>query len=136
MVVAVAKTRLDEPRHEIGRQRDKGWKLVTQLDTGEGVFVRDDDVVGLHIQLPSALYKRLDAEASQRETTKRQMVIAALERLALLAPLVDHAIAQLSHRRDGVKTLPHKRPLWHARAEWRLFRQSLRDAEQYVHARW
>ena len=69
-----------ESRHEIARQRDKGWKLVTQLDTGEGVFVRDDDVVGLHIQLPSALYKRLDAEANQRETTKRQMVIAALER--------------------------------------------------------
>ena len=69
-----------ESRHEIARQRDKGWKLVTQLDTGEGVFVRDDDIVGLHIQLPSALYKRLDAEASHRETTKRQMVIAALER--------------------------------------------------------
>ncbi|HSD88866.1 MAG TPA: hypothetical protein VLB44_15165 [Kofleriaceae bacterium] len=69
-----------ESRHEIARQRDKGWKLVTKLETGEGVFVRDDDVVGLHIQLPSALYKRLDTEATQRETTKRQMVIAALER--------------------------------------------------------
>ena len=69
-----------ESRHEIARQRDKGWKLVTELDTGEGVFVRDDDVVGLHIQLPNALYKRLDAEANHRETTKRQMVIAALER--------------------------------------------------------
>lgn len=70
----------DESRHEIARQRDKGWKLVTRLDTGEGVFVRDDDVVGLHIQLPTALYKRLDGEAQQRETTKRNMVIAALER--------------------------------------------------------
>jgi hypothetical protein len=69
-----------ESKHEIARQRDKGWKLVTRLETGEGVFVRDDDVVGLHIQLPSALYKRLDAEANGRETTKRQMVIAALER--------------------------------------------------------
>lgn len=69
-----------ESRHEIARQRDKGWKLVTRLETGEGVFVRDDDVVGLHIQLPSALYKRLDTEANGRETTKRQMVIAALER--------------------------------------------------------
>ncbi len=69
-----------ESRHEIARQRDKGWKLVTRLETGEGVFVRDDDVVGLHIQLPTALYQRLDAEANQRETTKRQMVIAALER--------------------------------------------------------
>jgi hypothetical protein len=69
-----------ESRHEIARQRDKGWKLVTRLETGEGVFVRDDDVVGLHIQLPTALYKRLDTEADRRETTKRQMVIAALER--------------------------------------------------------
>jgi hypothetical protein len=69
-----------ESRHEIARQRDKGWKLVTKLETGEGVFVRDDDVVGLHIQLPTQLYKRLDAEANGRETTKRQMVIAALER--------------------------------------------------------
>ena len=70
----------EESRHEVTRQRDKGWKLVTRLDTGEGVFVRDDDVVGLHIQLPTALYKRLDHEAQQRETTKRSMVIAALER--------------------------------------------------------
>ena len=69
-----------DSRHEIARQRDKGWKLVTRLDTGEGVFVRDDDVVGLHIQLPTALYKRLDVEANRRETTKRQMVTAALER--------------------------------------------------------
>jgi hypothetical protein len=69
-----------ESRHEIARQRDKGWKLVTRLETGEGVFVRDDDVVGLHIQLPTSLYKRLDTEAEARETTKRQMVIAALER--------------------------------------------------------
>lgn len=57
-------------------------------------------------------------------------------KLALLAPLVDYAIAQRSHRRDGVKTHPHKRPLWHARAEWRLFRTSLRDAERYVYSRW
>jgi hypothetical protein len=69
-----------EARHEIAKQRDKGWKLVTKLETGEGVFVRDDDVVGLHIQLPTTLYKRLDTEASRREITKRQMVIAALER--------------------------------------------------------
>ncbi len=69
-----------ESRHAIARQREKGWKLVTRLETGEGVFVRDDDVVGLHIQLPTALYKRLDTEATQRETTKRQMVISALER--------------------------------------------------------
>ena len=69
-----------EARLEIANQHDKGWKLVTRLDTGEGVFVRDDDVVGLHIQLPGALYKRLAQESTRRETTKRQMVIVALER--------------------------------------------------------
>src|SRR3954466_13345016 len=69
-----------EARYEIQRQRDKGWKLVTRLETGEGVFVRDDDVVGLHIQLPTALYKRLDGECARREITKRQMVTVALER--------------------------------------------------------
>lgn len=80
-----AKTELEalaeqEARYEIARQRDKGWKLVTRLETGEGVFVRDDDVVGLHIQLPTALYKRLDHECVRRETTKRQIVTMALER--------------------------------------------------------
>src|SRR5262245_51963120 len=69
-----------EAKYEIARQRDKGWKLVTRLETGEGVFVRDDDVVGLHIQLPTALYKQLDAECARRETTKRQLVTIALER--------------------------------------------------------
>lgn len=71
---------LAEAQHVIARQRDKGWKLVTKLETGEGVFVRDDDMVGLHIQLPTALYKKLDEEAAGRETTKRQLVITALER--------------------------------------------------------
>jgi hypothetical protein len=70
----------EEARYEIQRQREKGWKLVTRLDTGEGVFVRDDDVVGLHIQVPTALYKRLDTECTRREITKRQLVTVALER--------------------------------------------------------
>ncbi|MGE5182381.1 MAG: hypothetical protein ACM31C_09985 [Acidobacteriota bacterium] len=69
-----------EASYEIARQRDKGWQLVTRLDTGEGVFVRDNDVVGLHIQLPTALAKRLDTEAKRREVTKRQLVIGALEK--------------------------------------------------------
>jgi|GEM_PF-3191853 len=69
-----------EAKQEIASQTEKGWKLVTRLDTGEGVFVRDDDIVGLHIQLPGPLYKRLALESSRRETTKRQMVIVALER--------------------------------------------------------
>jgi hypothetical protein len=56
-------------------------------------------------------------------------------KLALLAPLVDYAIAQSSHRADGVTTRPWRKPWWHARAEWRLFRQSVHDAEQHLHAR-
>ncbi|MGN6105455.1 MAG: Mpo1-like protein, partial [Kofleriaceae bacterium] len=58
-------------------------------------------------------------------------------KLALLAPVVDYGISQLAHRRiDGTKTQPMRRPLWHLRAEWRLFRASMRDAERYVHSRW
>ena len=48
-------------------------------------------------------------------------------KLALVAPLVDHAIAQLSHRSTGERTQPLRRPLWHARAEWRLFRSTVRS---------
>ena len=55
--------------------------------------------------------------------------------LALLAPVVDYAISQTSHRREGVKTTPMRKPLWHARAEWRLFRSTLRDAEQHWYDR-
>ncbi len=43
----------------------------------------------------------------------------------LLAPLVDHAIAQASHRLiEGNRTTPLRRPLWHLRAELRLFRRT------------
>ncbi|MFN0248488.1 MAG: hypothetical protein ACKV2T_16465 [Kofleriaceae bacterium] len=69
-----------EAAYEIARQQQKGWKLVTRLESGEGVFVRDDDVIALHIQLPTALYKRLDQECQRREITKRQLVTQALER--------------------------------------------------------
>lgn len=48
-------------------------------------------------------------------------------KLALAAPLLDHAIAQLSHRSHGERTQPMRRPLWHARAEWRLFRSTIRS---------
>ena len=65
--------------------------------------------------------------------------LAALRRsplLALLAPVVDYGIAQLAHRRlDGTKTHPLRRPIWHLRAEWRLFRASIHDAEHYLHDR-
>lgn len=57
-------------------------------------------------------------------------------KLALIAPLVDYSIAQLSHRKDGTRTQPYRRPIWHARAEWRMFRASLRDAEHYLHSHW
>ena len=63
----------------IAKMTKKGYRLVTRLDTGEGVFVKEDDAVGLHVQLPSSLYKRLEAECSRRDTTKRNLVIAALE---------------------------------------------------------
>jgi len=62
-------------------------------------------------------------------------------KLALLAPLLDYAIAQSSHRAGGVVTRreqprwPWHRAWWHARAEWRLFRQTVHDAEQHLHAR-
>ncbi len=56
--------------------------------------------------------------------------------LALLAPPLDYAIAQLSHRAEGTRTQPLRRPLWHARAEWRLFRKSIDDAERYLYSRW
>lgn len=48
-------------------------------------------------------------------------------RYALAAPIVDHVIAQLSHRVHGERTRPLQRPLWHARAEWRLFRRTVRS---------
>lgn len=48
-------------------------------------------------------------------------------RLAIAAPIVDHVIAQISHRTRGERTEPLRRPLWHARAELRLFRRTLRS---------
>jgi ribosomal protein L5 len=76
----LAKLAEQEANYEIARQQAKGWKLVTRLESGEGVFVREDDVVALHIHLPTALYKRLDQECERREITKRQLVTQALER--------------------------------------------------------
>ena len=38
----LAKLAEQEASYEIARQQAKGWKLVTRLETGEGVFVRDD----------------------------------------------------------------------------------------------
>jgi hypothetical protein len=68
-----------ESAETIAKMKAKGYRLVTRLDSGEGVFVRDDDVVGLHVQLPAALYKKLDAECRRRESSKRKVVCEALE---------------------------------------------------------
>jgi len=48
-------------------------------------------------------------------------------KLALAAPLVDYAISQLSHRAGGERTQPYRRPLWHVRAELRLWRSTMRS---------
>ncbi|MBX3228343.1 MAG: DUF962 domain-containing protein [Labilithrix sp.] len=49
--------------------------------------------------------------------------------LFVAAPLADHAIAQLSHRLfERNATRPWRSPMWHARAELRLFRRTLRTA--------
>ena len=64
---------------EIQKQSQKGYRLVTRLDTGEGVFVKDEYLSALHIQLPTGLYKQLETECERRELTKRQVVISALE---------------------------------------------------------
>jgi hypothetical protein len=46
--------------------------------------------------------------------------------LIIVAPLVDFAIAQASHRLfERNKTRPWRAPLRHARAEWRLFRETV-----------
>jgi hypothetical protein len=63
----------------IARMRGRGYELVACLETGEAVFARTSDVVGLHIQLPSALYRVLDKRCQERGATKRQVVIDALE---------------------------------------------------------
>jgi hypothetical protein len=58
------------------------------------------------------------------------LIVLAVYRHSLVllaaAPLVDYAIAQLSHRADGARTQPYRRPLWHLRAELRLFLRTLR----------
>ena len=46
--------------------------------------------------------------------------------LALAAPLVDYAIAQTAHRRiEHNATRPWRHPIWHLRAELRLFRHTI-----------
>jgi hypothetical protein len=46
----------------------------------------------------------------------------------VVGPLAGHVIAQWSHRRyEGNRTTPGRRPLWHARAELRLFKHTVAD---------
>ncbi len=56
-----------------------------------------------------------------RAIAKRSLVTA------LAAPVVDYAIAQASHRVEGERTQPMRRPWWHLRAELKLFRGTLRS---------
>lgn len=82
-------------------------------------------------------YKELHASRSVRiahaigTTTALLMLAKAASRrsikLALAAPVIDYAISQLSHRAEGIKTQPHRKPLWHARAELRLFRSTIKS---------
>ncbi len=69
-----------ESADTVARMRSRGYRLVTRLDTGEGVFVRDSEVTALHVQLPSELYRRLDEECSRRNASKKKVVVEALER--------------------------------------------------------
>jgi hypothetical protein len=69
-----------ESADAVAKMRAKGYRLVTRLESGEGVFVRDQDVVALHVQLPSALYRRLESECRRREVSKKRVVVEALER--------------------------------------------------------
>jgi hypothetical protein len=68
-----------ESADSIAKMRAKGYTLATRLDSGEGVFVREDDAVGLHVQVPRSLYRRLEAECRRREISKKRVVMEALE---------------------------------------------------------
>lgn len=69
-----------EAAEPIARMRDRGYRLVTRLESGEGVFVRDSDVTALHVQIPTPLYEQLRREAERRGTSKKKLVVEALER--------------------------------------------------------
>lgn len=51
-------------------------------------------------------------------------------KLAIAAPVIDYAIAQASHRAEGTATHPLRKPLWHARAELRLWRSTIKSLVQ------
>lgn len=65
----------------IARMESQGFALVGRVGEGdgEGVFVRNTEMVALHVHIPQSLYNVLADEASRSEMPKRRIVIAALE---------------------------------------------------------
>lgn len=45
-----------------------------------GIVDEDEDVVSIHVQIPTALNDRLESERSKTDTSKASIVIAALEK--------------------------------------------------------
>ena len=52
-------------------------------------------------------------------------LVTGLWGLLLLGPLIDYGLAQVSHRAKGQRTQPYRNPVWHVRAELRLFRGTI-----------
>ena len=91
------------------RSFEEFWQYYQEVHAGRGTRIAHAAATGAALLLA--------ASAVMRRSWK----------LALAAPLVDYAVAQLSHRATGERTQPMRRPLWHARAEWRLFRSTIRS---------
>jgi len=68
-----------ESAEVVAKMESRGFKLVGRLGDDEGVFVRDNEMIALHVHLPRPLYQAIDEEARHSETSKRRVVIAALE---------------------------------------------------------
>ena len=68
-----------ESAEVIAKMETRGFKLVGRLGDGEGVFVRDTEMMALHVHVPRELYQALAEEARRSEVPKRRVVMAALE---------------------------------------------------------
>ena len=53
---------------------------VDEYKSEFGIVDEDEDVVSIHVQIPTALNDRLDSERSKTGTSKAGIVIAALEK--------------------------------------------------------
>jgi len=97
----------------------------------EAMYASDDfEEFWEHYQEAHASRSVRVAHAAATATALLLLLRAAARRswkTALAAPLIDHAIAQASHRMEGEATQPLRKPWWHARAELRLFRATLRS---------